>query len=205
MENYEGMLSGVSEQFHSESDKYYGKLEESQQLFQKVISEKQSEIIKLRTSLNEKEAELKAKESELGNVVKNLQLQLEQKEKLLQQMVLPTEGTGPSETSQLQVDQTSSSNAELESLKRELAQKTAELESLKQKLEASDSSGVGLQVGGGSETGGGKRDYKFIKYKAQATAKIKSLEKQVEELQKVTYFAMHMLCICIVQVYFFSY
>ena len=217
VENYEGMLSGVSEQFHSGSDKYYGKLEESQQLFQQVIAEKQTDIIKLRSMFDEKEAELVAKEKELQTIVEKqrldneqntkdteqllaskvevieqLQCELEEKEKQLQRMVQPVEDMGQAEMLQLPEDKTMSCNVELESLRSQLAEKTAELESLRLKSEASDSSGGGLEGGGGSEGGGGKRDYKFIKYKAQTTAKIKSLEKQVEELQKVHCFGFNL-------------
>ena len=62
-------------------------------------------------------------------------------------------------------------------LKEELSSKEKEISQLKKKLEVSESS-----PGSPKKE---KPDAKYMKYKAQATAKIKALEKQIEELKKV--------------------
>ena len=66
---------------------------------------------------------------------------------------------------------------EIVKLKEELSSKENEISQLKRKLEVSESSSGNPKKE--------KPDAKYMKYKAQATAKIKTLEKQIEELKKV--------------------
>ena len=80
--------------------------------------------------------------------------------------------------------QTQSPDAQ--ALQAELKQKTEQVEVLQKQLENSEAAGV--DVASGSGGGGSKPDAKFLKYKAQTTAKIKNLEKQIEQLKKVRLF-----------------
>jgi chromosome segregation ATPase len=97
------------------------------------------------------------------------------------------------EYNQLKADKSgeSSLESELLSLREQVVEKSEKVSDLERRLEEGD-------AGGGSGGGEGKRDAKFIKYKAQATAKIKALEKQLAQMNKVS-----KVCHCL-HILFFS-
>ena len=74
---------------------------------------------------------------------------------------------------------TESSSKLIEELRREVEEKEKRIRELEGKLEQAVTDST-------SGNAGVKADTKFIKYKSQATAKIKSLEKQIEELKQVS-------------------
>ena len=76
---------------------------------------------------------------------------------------------------------------DLQAVQEELKAKSDKIEVLEKQLSSAEP-GASAE----SASGGGKPDAKFLKYKAQTTAKIKNLEKQIEQLKKVACVS----CVC---------